>query len=94
MIDMYILVNGEPQRYNGEILKRLVGSKVVKVISNPTEDDLREFGYMELVPAETPEYNWETQELKTSYEIVDGKIYERIEVVDKTETVTDEVGTV
>ena len=82
-MDMYILVNGEPQRYNGEILKRLVGDKVVKVISNPTEDDLREFGYMELVPAETPEYDWEIQELKTSYEIVDGKICERIEVVDK-----------
>lgn len=93
MIDMYILVNGEPQRYNGEILKRLVGSKVVKVISNPTEDDLREFGYMELVPTETPEYDWEVQELETSYEIVDGKIYERIEVVDKVNE-TNEVGTV
>lgn len=82
-MDMYILVNGEPQRYNGEILKRLVGDKVVKVISNPTEDNLKEFGYMELVPTETPEYDWEVQELETSYEIVDGKIYERIEVVDK-----------
>lgn len=78
---MYYLFISECQiePYNGEILKRYVGSKMVKAISNPTDEDLKEFGYMELVFAEVPEYDENTQYLEKSYHIQDGKIYERYE---------------
>ena len=78
---MYYLFINEYQiePYNGEILKRFVGSKMVKAISNPANEDLKEFGYMELVFAEMPEYDESTQYLEKSYHIQDGKIYERYE---------------
>lgn len=84
MKDLYILVSEtEIQSYDNEILTRSVGDKIVKVISNPTEEDLKEFGYMELVLEEnTPEYNPENQTLETRYEIRDGKIYQVLKVID------------
>ena len=68
--------------YNGEILKRYVGNKLVKTIANPTEQDLKEFGYMELVKSEIIEYEEETQYLKYSYYVENDKIYEKCEVKD------------
>ena len=83
MKDLFVMIDDQPQVYNGEILKRLVGDKIVKVISNPTEKDLKEFNYMELVHAtEIPEYDQETQMIETSYKVQDGKIYELLQVVD------------
>lgn len=82
MKDLYILINdSEILKYNGEILKRVIGNKVVKVISNPTEEDLKEFGYMELSGdlSEVPEYNPDTQEIRVKYRVVDNTI--RIENV-------------
>lgn len=76
----YLFINEhEIEPYNGEVLKRFVGSKLVKVIANPTDKDLKEFMYMELVTAEMPEYDENTQYLEKSYYIQDGKIYERYE---------------
>lgn len=88
-MNLYILIDKNyVQKYNGEILKRSVGNKIVKIISNPTEEDLREFGYMELVlQNDLPEYDAGIQELKTSYEIRDNKIYEVITVVDTSQEI-------
>ena len=73
----YLFINeNEIEKYNGEILKRYVGNKLVKVISNPTDDDLKEFGYMELTEGTEPEYNPETQYIKKTYRVQDGKVYE------------------
>ena len=80
---MYIFINeNQIEPYNGEILKRYVGNKLVKAIANPTEQDLKEFGYMELVKSEIPEYEEETQYLEYSYYIENDKIYEKCEVKD------------
>ena len=79
----YLFINeNEIEKYNGEILKRYVGNKLVKVISNPTDDDLKEFGYMELTEGTEPEYNPETQYISKSYYVQDGKIYESCSVED------------
>ena len=83
MKDLFTIINGKLQKYNGEILKRSVGNIIVKVISNPTEKDLKEFGYMEFVPHDgVPEYDPQTEILNTSYEIKDGKIYENLKIID------------
>ena len=79
----YLFINeNQIEKYNGEILKRYVGNKLVKVISNPTEQDLREFTYMELVEGTQPEYDAETQYISKSYYVQDGKIYETCSVCD------------
>ena len=86
----YLFINEQRiDTYNGEILKRFVGNKLVKAISNPTDEDLKEFGYMELVKSEVPEYEEETQYLEYSYYVENDKIYEKCEVKDNTPT--DEV---
>lgn len=88
---MYIFINeNQIEPYNGEILKRYVGNKLVKVISNPTDDDLKEFGYMELVEGTEPEYDTETQYVSKSYYVQDGKIYEKYKVCQISEILTDE----
>lgn len=72
---MYLFISStEITPYDGEILKRYVGRKLVKTIANPTEQDLKEFGYMEVVEVEIPEYNAETQNCLKSYDVVEGKI--------------------
>ena len=83
---LYLFINeNQIESYSGEILKRYVGNKLVKAISNPTNDDLKEFGYMELISTpsdEIPKYNKETQYLEKSYHIEENKIYEKYEVKD------------
>ena len=87
----YLFINeNQIEKYNGEILKRYVGNKLVKVISNPTEQDLKDFTYMELVCGTEPEYDAETQYLEKSYYVEDGKIYEKYEVCQMPEILTDE----
>lgn len=67
---MYIFINeNEIVPYSGEILKRYVGNRLVKTIANPTDDDLKEFGYLPLVEAEIPEYDVEKQYLVEKYEL-------------------------
>lgn len=77
----YLFINeNQIEKYNGEILKRYVGNRMVKAISNPTNEDLKEFGYMELVEGIEPEYDTETQYTSKIYYIQDGKIYESYSV--------------
>lgn len=72
---MYLFLNeNEVQAYDGEILKRYVGRRLVKTIANPTDEDLKEFGYMELVEREMPDFDVKTQYLVPCYCVVDGKI--------------------
>lgn len=79
---MYYLFINEYQiePYNGEILKRFVGNKMVKAISNPTDENLKEFGYMELVSDIEPEFDPDTQYIERSYYVKDEKIYEKYEI--------------
>lgn len=80
---MYILMNDKTiEPYNGEILKRYVGNKMVKAISNPTDEDLKEFGYMELIEGDTPEYDASTQYVEVLYHVEDGVIHKVSEVKD------------
>ena len=65
---MYIYIDEKTIiSYEGEILKRYVGNRLVKVISNPTIEDLLEFGYKPLVEEEIPTYDEETEYLEVSY---------------------------
>ena len=80
---MYIFINENTiQGYQGEILKRYVGNKLVKTISNPTKEHLKEFGYMELIETEVPEYNAETQYLTEKYRVENKQIIKEYEVLD------------
>ena len=75
---MYIFMNeNEIIPYNGDILKRYVGNRLVKTIANPTDEDLREFGYMPLIEEEEPQYNKETQYLSFYYE-TDGQTISKV----------------
>ena len=72
---MYVFINeNEIIPYSGEILKRYVGKKLVKIIANPTDENLREFGYMPLIEEGIPEYDKETQCLDYHYEVRDNTI--------------------
>ena len=88
----YLFINeNQIEKYNGEILKRYVGNKLVKVISNPTEQDLKDFTYMELVCGTEPEYDAQTQYISKSYYVQDGKIYEEYSVEDIPEEIPTEI---
>ena len=73
---MYLFVSkNEAIPYNGEVLKRYIGKKLVKTISNPSMDDLKEFGYMEMVAGEMPAIDEKAQYLSAEYEVDEGKRY-------------------
>lgn len=73
---MHLFINkNDIQKYKGEVLKRFVGKKLVKTIANPTDEDLKEFGYMELIESDAPDYDAEKQYLIEEYEVVDGAIH-------------------
>ncbi len=73
---MYLFISkNEVIPYNGEVLKRYIGKKLVKTIANPSVKDLKEFGYMEMVEGERPDCDMETQYLNTEYEVAGDKIY-------------------
>ena len=86
----YLFINeNQIEKYNGEILKRYVGNRLVKAISNPTDDNLKEFGYMELIENTEPEYDTETQYVSKSYYVQDGKIYEKYSVEELDDIIDD-----
>ena len=89
---MYIFINEhEIIQYNNEVLKRYVGNRLVKTISNPTDDDLREFGYMELREGDVPTYDEETQYLDYHYELGNDAI-KKVWTVKRIETEIEERG--
>ena len=80
---MYIFIDkANILPYNGEVLKRFVGNRLVKAISNPTETDLKEFGYMELVDDPVPEYDEKTQFISFEYQVKSGQIHKVYTVCD------------
>ena len=88
---MYLFISEDKiEAYNGEILKRYVGDKLVKTIANPTEQDLKEFGYMELSITDEPEYDPETQYINTIYYIEDGKIYQKYTIRNLSDIIEEE----
>ncbi len=79
---MYVFIDENTiYSYQGEILKRYVGNKLVKTIANPKDEDLKEFGYMELVETEKPTYDVETQYIVEKYKVENGKIIKEYEVL-------------
>ena len=72
---MYLFVSkNEVIPYSGEVLKRYVGKRLVKTIANPTDEDLKEFGYMEMLDGEMPMFDREKAICCEEYKVVDGKI--------------------
>lgn len=81
---MYIFIDEHTiEAYKGEILKRYVGKKLVKVISNPTDEQLKEFGYKPLDETEVmPEYDEATQYIAVKYTDTPEKIIKGYTVYD------------
>lgn len=81
---MYIFIDEHTiEAYNGEILKRYVGKKLVKAISNPTDEQLKEFGYKPLDETEVmPEYDEATQYITVKYTDTPEKIIKEYTVCD------------
>lgn len=81
---MYIFIDEHTiEAYNGEILKRYVGKKLVKAISNPTDEQLKEFGYKPLDETEVmPEYDEATQYIAVKYTDTPEKIIKGYTVCD------------
>ena len=88
MNSLYKFVNNKQiQLYKGEILTKYESDKIIKVVSNPTDTDLREFGYIQLVTNDKiPEYDPSTQSVEITYVVKDDKICQSYQVVDISET--------
>lgn len=93
MDKMYLFKNeNEVTEYDGSPLRFYVGKKLIKQIFSPTEDELKDFGYKNLITAIMPEYDAETQYLTKKY--ADGEditeTYEVREIPIETEEITEE----
>ena len=77
--------------YNGEILKRYVGNRLIKTIANPTEEHLLEFGYKRLIGDEMPEIA-EDEYLTATYEDTANGILKHYSVHKTEETETESRG--
>ena len=93
MDKMYLFKNeNEITEYDGSPLRFYVGKKLIKQIFSPTEDELKDFGYKNLIMAIMPEYDAETQYLSKKY--ADGEditeTYEVREIPIETEEITEE----
>lgn len=79
---MYLYINEyNVKQYKGEVLKRYVNNSLIKAISNPTYEELIEFGYKPLDEPEKPNYNESTQYLVEKYINHDDRI-EKIYIVE------------
>ncbi len=79
----------EPYK-GGFIIATVSGEK--RIFTNPTEETLKEHEYKEVVEGEKPEYDEQTQYLKTKYKDGDviTTVYEVIEIPIPTEEVITE----
>lgn len=65
---MYYFVDERTiKEYQGETLKYALNYSVIKVIANPTDEQLVKFGFKPLVEEDVPEYDPETQYLTFVY---------------------------
>lgn len=88
---MFILVDKDTVLpYNGEVLKRFIGKRLVKTISNPTDEQLAEFGFLELVEDDVPDYDIDTQYLSYEFILQDGKIH-KVYTVSENDSNTEDV---
>ena len=79
---MYLFISeNQVEPYNGDVLKRYIGNRLVKVISNPTDTQLMEFGYKYLEEHEPPEAR-EGYYIESYYEDGDiiQKLYREVEI--------------
>lgn len=53
-----------------------------KIITNPSDEILRELGWMPLVESECPSYDQSCETLETYYIILDGVIHKRYKIID------------
>ena len=71
---LYLFKNKyEIAAYAGEILTMRVGDVITKTIKEPTEEQLREFGYMELIETQRPDKK-DGVVIDLYYEVVNGRI--------------------
>ena len=81
MIELYLFKNKyEIVGYNGEILTKRVGDIITETIKDPSEEQLKEFGYKELVNTVRPEEK-EGYAIDIYYEIDGNKIKQCYEYV-------------
>lgn len=81
MTTLYLFKNKyEIVAYDGEILTMRVGDVITKTIKDPTEEQLREFGYMDLVETQRPDKK-DDFAIEAYYEIIGNKIEERYEYI-------------
>ena len=81
MTTLYLFKNKyEIVAYAGEILTMRVGDVITKTIKDPTEEQLREFGYMDLLETQRPDKK-EGFAIEAYYEITEDKIEKRYEYV-------------
>ena len=80
---MYLFINeNQVEPYNGENLKRYIGNRLVKIISNPTDEHLLEFGYKYLDESAEMPTEREGYYIEAYYEDGDKikKLYREVEI--------------
>lgn len=81
MKTLYLFKNKyEISAYAGEVLVMKVGDIITRTIKEPTEAQLKDFGYMELIKHNRPEEK-EGYAIELCYEIVGENIEEKYEYV-------------
>lgn len=84
-MELYLYKNeNEIEKYNKEtdILKYVINSRVVKAVSNASEEEQKKFGYKPLVEEDIPEYDPETQYVISKYINEEEQIVKHYEVID------------
>lgn len=83
MTTLYLFKNKyEIVGYAGEILTKRVGDIITETIKDPSEEQLKEFGYKELVVTERPAAK-RGHTIETYYEVVGDTIEQRYEYIPK-----------
>ena len=68
------------EKYNGEAIKEYDNGKLVNIILNPSEEQLKALDYKEIVDGDVPKFDEETQYLVPTYRIENGVIVREYEV--------------